>query len=268
MRGPDQTLDVADEGHVQLGLTAEADRPDAPADPDRPLYAHEALATWDGWSMAVPRPGHAIPQEPAGPEPAADLTACSWRSPPPRHRRRYRGSGSGPAYRARARTVDLAGNAHTPEVGRQPAQILEATGDPRYTCATPAQPLIYRRFEPVPPPELLPRWPFGPGEGLERLVIRSAPGVSAEAYAEASQAAAEESLRYQPRERHLAAAKAALQLVETHGLLDEAFDAVRGLDPDAAAAAAQAWYAVASRENGSFATRRAPGSWPPACTAM
>ena len=259
LRGPDQTLDVADEGHVQLGLTAEADRPDAPADPDRPLYAHEALATWDGWSMAVPRPGHAIPQEPAGPEAAADLTSMQLEittTPPPATLPRLR---FGAGYRARARTVDLAGNAHTPEAADSLLTILEATGDSRYTCATPAQLLIYRRFEPVPPPELLPRWPFGPGEGLERLVIRSAPGVSAEAYAEASQAAAEESLRYHATsERHLAAAKAALQLVETHGLLDEAFNAVRGLDPDAAAAAAQAWYAVASRENGSF--RDTPGA--------
>jgi hypothetical protein len=45
----------------------------------------------------------------------------------------------------------------------------------------------------------------------------------------------------------VAAAKAALQLVETHGLLDEALDAVRGLDPEAAAGAVQSWYAVASR---------------------
>ena len=259
LRDPGQTLDVTDEGHVQLGLTAEADRPDAPADPDRPLYVHEALATWDGWSMAVPRPGHAIPQEPAGPEAAADLTSMQLEittTPPAATLPRLR---FGAGYQARVRTVDLAGNAHTPEVADSLLTTLEGTGDPRYLCAAPAVPLVYRRFEPVPPPELLPRWPFGPGEGLERLVIRSTPGVSAEAYAEASQAAAEEPLRYHASsQRHLAAAKAALQLVETHGLLDEAFNAVRGLDPDAAATAAQAGYAVASRENGSF--RDTPGA--------
>lgn len=259
LRDPDQNLDATDEGHVQLGLTAEADRPQAPADPDRALYAHEALATWDGWSMAVPRPGHAIAQEPAVPEAAADLTNLQLEiitTPPPATLPRLR---FGQDYRARVRTVDLAGNAHTPAAADSLLTTLEGSGDPRYVCATPAAPLIYRRFEPVPPPELLPRWPFGPGEGLERLVIRSTPGVSAAAYAEASQAAPEESLRYHAvSDRHLAAAKAALQLVETHGLLDEAFDAVRGLDPEAAVAAAQSWYDVASRENGSF--RDTPGA--------
>ena len=42
-------------------------------------------------------------------------------------------------------------------------------------------------------------------------------------------------------------------MVETHGLLDEAIDAVRNIDDaDAAAAAAAPLYAVAARENGSF----------------
>lgn len=259
LRDPDQTLDVTDEGHVQLGLTAETDRPDAPADPDRPLYAHETLATWDGWSMAVPRPGHAIAQEPAGPQAAADLTGLQLEintTPPPATLPRLR---FGSDYQARVRTVDLAGNAHAPDVADGLLTTLAGTGDPRYVCATPASPLVYRRFEPVPPPELLPRRPFGPGEGLERLVIRSTPGMSAAEYAEASQAAPDESLRYQAvSERHVAAAKAALQMVETHGLLDEALDAVRGLDPEAAAEAVRTWYAVASRESGSF--RDAPGA--------
>ena len=44
-----------------------------------------------------------------------------------------------------------------------------------------------------------------------------------------------------------------MQLVELHDRLDEAFDAVRGLDPGAAAEAARIWYDIAARENGSVA---------------
>ncbi|GAA2845834.1 hypothetical protein Acy02nite_47500 [Actinoplanes cyaneus] len=252
-RDPGQATNVTDEGHVQLGLTAEADRPGAPADPDRALYAHETLTTWDGWSLAVPRPGSAIAQEPAAPEAATDLTSMRLGidiTPPPATLPRLR---FGTGYRVRVRTVDLAGNAHPPEAADAVMAALDDTHDARYTCTTPVEPLIYRRFEPVPPPELLPRRPFGPGEGAERLVIRSAPGQSAESYAAASQTTADESLRFHAvSERHLAAPKAALQLVEAHGRLDEVFEAVRGLDPEAAVAAAQGWYEIVARESGSF----------------
>lgn len=255
VRDPGQALDVTDEGHVEVSLTSEVDRPQAPADPDRPLYAHEALTTWDGWSLAAARPGHAIEQEPAVPEAASDLpgpqleiTAEAAQGSLPRLR-------FGASYQLRARIVDLAGNAHTLDTADGLLGVLTGTGDPRYVAATPPDPMGYRRFEPVPPPDLVSRWIFGPGEGVERLAIRSTPGTSAEDYAAASQGATEELLRYNARaERHLLPAKASLQLVETHGLLDEAIDAVRGLDPADAAVAVQQWHAIASREDGSVRT--------------
>ncbi|WP_127127345.1 hypothetical protein [Georgenia sp. SYP-B2076] len=258
-RDPEQAFVTEDEGAVQLSLTGEADTTERPADPDGALYAHEALVTWDGWSLAVPRPGRPVEQEPA--PPAADLdvgttrlsiTATAVPGSLPRLRFQAR-------YRLRLRTVDLAGNSHSPAVADGLSQTLEGTGLPRYVHAAPAAPLDHRRFEPVPPPELVPRHPFGPGEGLERLVVRSAPGVTAAEYAAASQGAAEPSLRFRDTcERHAAAAKASLQLVEAHGLLDDAIDAVRGLSPDDAVAATQELYAVAGRESGSF--RGAPGA--------
>ncbi|MGY3319578.1 hypothetical protein [Arthrobacter sp. TE12232] len=255
LRNPDRPLEVEDEGQVELSLSSEVDRPDSPADPDRPLYTHEALTTWDGWSLAGPRPGQAIPQEPLGGDAAADLTSLQLDiaaevAPATLPRLRF-----GAGYRARVRTVDLAGQGHTVEAADHLVMVFEGNGDPRYTVATPAKPLIYRRFEPVPPPELVSRWLFGPGEGVERLVIRSTPGMSVSDYAEASQAAGEESLRYHDTaQRHLLAAKAPLALIEAHGLLDDAFGAVKGLGPDAAAAAAQEWYVVATRENGTVRT--------------
>ena len=71
-------------------------------------------------------------------------------------------------YRLRVRPVDLAGNALRPADANLMLQILEAAADPALRSAIPPEPLIYRRFEPVPAPELLPRRPFGPGEGLEQ----------------------------------------------------------------------------------------------------
>ena len=258
-RDPAATLEVNDEGSVQLSLTSEADRPGAPADPDRPVYAHEAMTTWDGWSLSVPRPGQAIPQEPAVPDAGTDvgsmrLSIAAGPQPRTLPRLRFRSG-----YRTRLRTVDLAGNSHGLADADQLLQVLEGTGDARYLSAAPATPMTYQRFEPVPPPEMLPRLPFGPGESQERLVIRSTPGQSAADFAAASQAAAVPQLRFTDFcDRHLAAAKASLQLIETHGLLDEAIDAVRDLDPVAAAAAAQPFYDIASRESGTF--RDTPGA--------
>ena len=74
-RAPGEAFDTVDEGHVQLGVTADVDRPEAPSDADRPLYVHETLATWDGWSLAVPRPGHPIAQDPEVPAAGGDLTS-------------------------------------------------------------------------------------------------------------------------------------------------------------------------------------------------
>ena len=253
-RAPGEAFDIVDEGHAQLGVTAGVDRPDAPADPDRPLYVHETLVTWDGWSLAVPRPGHPVAQEPEVPAAGGDLTSLGLTittAPVPGSLPRLRYLSG---YRLRVRPVDLAGNALRPADANLLLPILEAAADPALSSAIPPEPLIYRRFEPVPAPELLPRRPFGPGEGLERLVIRSTPGVAAADYAAASQSSPTLSLRFYPTcDRHLAAPRASLQMVETHGLLDEAIDAVRNMaDADAAAAAAAPLYAVATRENGSF----------------
>jgi hypothetical protein len=252
-RNPAEALASDDEGSIQLSLTAETDRPGAPADPDRPLYAHEAMTTWDGWSLSLPRPGAAIPHEPTAPEASTDLGAmrlaiAASALPNSLPRLRFRSD-----YRVRARTVDLAGNSHALPVADQLLAVLEGTGQPRYLAAAPAKPLRYRRFEPVPPPELVPRLPFGPGESIERLVIRSTPDQSAADYATASQAASEPFLRFQAFcDRHVAASKASLQLVETHGMLDEAIDSLSGLDLAAATAAAQPFYELAARESGSF----------------
>ena len=125
---------------------------------------------------------------------------------------------------------------------------------------------IYRRLEPVPPTELVPRHVLSPGEGLERLVVRSNAGVSAEEYAAASLppesdplALIDPSMIYHAYcDRHVAPAKTSLQLAEVHGMFDEAIAVVQGLSPEDAASAVEQFYKIAARENGSFHDYPAP----------
>ena len=259
LRDPGQAFSVQDEGFVQVSLTGEVDRPGAPADPDGALYVHEALVTWDGWSLTAPRPGAAIPQEPAPPPASAefgplqlDLAVKALPASLPRLR-------FGVNYRLRLRTVDLAGRSLPLLRANNLSSLLDNSGLPELRVTLPDGQFVYRRLEPVPPPELTPRFIFSPAEGLERLVVRSNAGVSAADYAAASQAAADETLIYHPFcDRHVAPAKASLQLTEAHGLFDEAIDTARGLSvPDAAAAVTQ-FYDIARREDGSF--RDHPGA--------
>ena len=208
LRAPEEVRDVEDEGTLQVSLTGEVNRPDSPANPDGALYAHEALVTWDGWSLAAKRPERAIPQEPAVPEAASDLGALNLdialkARPGSLPLLRF-----GREYKIRVRAVDLAGNAHTLEQANNLGTFLDSTGLPDYAVSLPSRPLVYRRFEPVPAPELVPRKRFAPGEGLERLVVRSNFDQSAEDYAAASQGAADETLRFFPFcDRHVAPAR-------------------------------------------------------------
>ena len=87
------------------------------------------MTTWDGWSLSVPRPGQAIPQEPAVPEAGTDvgsmrLSITAGPQPGTLPRLRFRSG-----YRTRLRTVDLAGNSHSLADADQLLQVLEGTGD-------------------------------------------------------------------------------------------------------------------------------------------
>ncbi len=149
LRNPKQAFSVDDEGLVQISVTGEVDRPDAPADPDGALYAHEALLTWDGWSQAAPRPETAIPQEPPAPAEDAGLGPLNLdiaiaAAPGSLPQLRF-----GRGYRLRVRTVDLAGNALTLEQATDLAQLFDFLGDPGHVTSVPSEPLTYRRFEPV-----------------------------------------------------------------------------------------------------------------------
>ncbi|WP_149262623.1 hypothetical protein [Actinomadura sp. K4S16] len=223
------------------------------------LYVHERVVSWDGWSLSGPRPGKVLSEDPRSPDPAdpatmpkripntastalpLEIEAAVLPGSLPRLR-------FGRRYRFRVRTVDLAGNgpalAEAPDLGR----------DYRLPGGEPA---VFRRFEPVPAPPLMPRSRFTEGQTVDRLVIRSTPGQSAPDYTRAFNE--DPLVREQGHpayaaedERHVVAPKAALQLVEWHGMLDAA---IGSPDP----AARREVYDLARRESGALDDPSLPG---------
>lgn len=175
-------------------------------DPDneQDLYLHEALSHWDGWSLAVSRPGQAVINPPAddsgtahnytgesSPEidPSVGLKVDMEPAMGTLPRLRY-----GRNYRLRARVVDIAGN----------SLPLGTDGNPG--CSTPA--LVYHRYEPINAPALAADKSFpspaSPGESMDRLVIRSAAGGKSG-----------NSIRY------VAPPRVSQQMAEFHGLFDQ-----------------------------------------------
>ncbi|WP_088546936.1 hypothetical protein [Paenibacillus aquistagni] len=256
--------DIADEGFMQPSVASKPDDPSSPPDPAGELYVHESLFTWDGWSLSGARPGKSISRSSRAPDPADPETM-------PQHVSNVAMTGLGletsfrvqegtlprlrfgQNYRLRVRTVDLAGNGLT---------LAEASAIEAGSGASLPQdkPLVYNRFEPINPPELVPRQLYSPsgnlndshtsgyteGESLERLVVRSNFGQTADEYAVVHPT------YHSYNERHVAAPKASLHLVETHGLLDEALDAKHTLPLDQAKACMQEVYRLAKREAGSL----------------
>ena len=259
-RDPARRLDAeADEGVFQVGLAGDVDTPGVAPDPNGELYVHESLVTWDGWSLSVPRPGSKVEQEPRPPDPAQDVT------PLPLDVRFSAPEGTlprlrfGRSYGLRLRAVDLAGNSLTLPEADSLTGLLSNLALPGIYPMIPGGRLIpYRRFEPVPPPELVARRRFGEGEGLERLVIRSDFDISSADYPAAfANAYPDAQLNngdaYVPFcDRFIAAPKASLQLVEMHGMFDSLLDAARAQGADEWQAAVGESYKIATRESGSF----------------
>jgi hypothetical protein len=236
LAGPAGELDLEDEGFVQMGATETIRRASV-----RTLRAHETVFSWEGWSLAAPRPGDAIlptmapndaarppeafpdgvPQHGVVPNTAATpfrlevmFTAKAGSLP----RLRY-----GHKYRVRARMVDLAGNS-----------VFEP-GDPAFDADETeiTDQFMFRRFEPVSPPPVMLREVPKEGESLERLTVRSAVDDS------------DPQVRAQATERHLAPPKVAQLLAERHARFDG----------PTTMSSSSATYDLASREAGSLTHR-------------
>jgi hypothetical protein len=236
------TLTVADEeGFIQLAVMQPADDPTRKADdtataagapqPGTDLYVNERVARWNGWSLSAPRPGtplnrSADPAVAADPDPQADEPVTPFKMttefavhPGSLPQLRF-----GDRYRVRVRAVDLA--------GQSVPQDAQAT-DPFTTPATGAT-LPHLRYEPVNPPVLVERILPGPGGSHAQLVIRSFN----------SDPSLDSVPATQTDERHVAPPRAAVQLVEQHGMLDDSNGRLRG---DAASYAE-----IVSRDAGQF----------------
>jgi hypothetical protein len=215
---------VDEEGFTQLAAAQAAEDPTRSPEtvgaaqgvpqPGTDIYIHERVARWSGWSLSAPRPGGALNRSPdpalaTDPDPTINQPKTPFKmvatfSP-------VRGSlpklRFGDRYRLRARAVDLAGNS-----------VLLSHESPTDVVAPAHTELSYLRFEPSGPPALVLRDPLLTGASLQRLVIRtynSDPSLDRVPSGEVDQ-------------RHVAPPKAAVRMVEQHGLLDGPKGHLRG----------------------------------------
>lgn len=151
--GPPIYTDLPEAGCVQTAAVQET-----PGVAASPLYLHEALFGWSGWSLSAPRPGpRAVPDGPKEKVEEAQVeakisgvTIDTRVMPGTLPRLRY-----GRSYAFRAWGVDLAGNA---QGGNVPAKFnaavttsLRLPADPRRTDVRPSPPVVPPRRSGEPP---------------------------------------------------------------------------------------------------------------------
>ncbi|MFJ1615198.1 hypothetical protein ACIODT_09760 [Streptomyces sp. NPDC088251] len=187
------SLPIDDEGTLTDAVTRGTDAQGNPV-----MRLAQALFRWNNWSLVTEPYGRTlgIDGQLTDPEPQKDpdlpysfsVTTPAGSLPTLRY---------GRSYRFRARLVDLAGRA------------VPFTGTPAPDSGEPATvPLTYARYEPVPAPVLVLRRPVDAGESPTDLVVRTD---------NADPAAV---VPGDTCERHLLAPKAAVLLLERHGVLD------------------------------------------------
>jgi hypothetical protein len=197
-----QTINLADEGVLQTGVTQSADYPDNPQADQ--IYQHEISFDWRGWSLVAPRKGKTIDSDdqpdtlPLAPPPGLNLEVNfePLKSSLPKLR-------FGRRYKLRARVVDLSGNS-------LPVTTADI-GDGTITTQTAP----YLRFESVPAPALALVDDGGlkepsEGESMDRVAVRSLNSSPDEDVDPTSQAA--QRFVLPPRITQISA--------ETHGMFD------------------------------------------------
>ncbi len=228
-------LETTDHGYVKRTSAT------ATAGDGEPLYMHEALARWSGWSLAAQRPGMTLENHVEGPPPPGKpydrpapprseaetefrLVTSFTTRPGTLPRLRF-----GHRYALRAICADLCG---------EPLASLKPT-------APQTEALTYRRFEPAGPPAPLALRKFWPGESLERIVLRSDFDRDNATYDQQEMSAAPPEAAAH-RTRQLFPPKTSQQMAELHGKLEAAFrnGATPG-DPDTG-------YRISLRESGTF----------------
>jgi hypothetical protein len=208
---------VDEEGFTQLAVAQPSEDPTRHPDKfaaangippyDTNLYIHERVASWNGWSLSVARPGKALNRS-ADPAKALDsdptinqpvtpfkMTTAFTVKPHSLPELRF-----GANYRLRARVVDLAGDSLPVSASVPDAFVAPANGVQ----------MKYMRFEPVSPPLVVLQQLPQAGGSLERLVIRS----------RNTSLALDTTPTNDSDQRHIAPPRVAERLIEQHGLLD------------------------------------------------
>ncbi|MCG8925514.1 hypothetical protein [Lentzea sp. CC55] len=191
VRTAGEEVGVLEETAAQTALTTSG------AAGDEDLYVQESLVHWAGWSLAVGRPGKGLAadngladNEGPGDQDFQFRTRFKARALP---RLRF-----GRRYRLRARVVDIAGNSVT-------AEQADAMTDSALSTAVET----FRRFEPVPAPEVLLRSVPGEAESLEVMVLRGNTGGDT---------------AVGTVDRHVLPPRTTVRVAEQHGMLDRTAD--------------------------------------------
>ncbi|MCS5733440.1 hypothetical protein [Herbiconiux daphne] len=229
--------------------------------PDATLHVHETVFGWDGWSLSAPRPGRWLRDELSRDAEGAYVvdekldaeTPVPVEAPPDPFRFTHRVEpGSLPRlrfgrdYAFRAWGVDLAGNTREhvlDDWSDDPKGHLDPGTADAETLRAVTPPAPFLRWDPVPPPAIVPEKPYTEGESLRVVVLRS--DVTQDR-------ATGEVTVHDPvvpaSARHLAPPKTSQLQAELHGRFDAALDTM-GAGAPAARAQMLAW---SLRESGSF----------------
>jgi hypothetical protein len=243
-RIPESELEVSvadEEGFFQVAATQQA--PEADGSRARnDLHLHEALVRWDGWSLSADMPNKHLTRA-ADPDKAVPdatnpdtenepvtpfkMTTSFKVVPGTLPRLRY-----GAGYRARARTVDLAGNGLKVD-DAETKLLTPGLSLPRGSAVFP-----YLRFEPVGAPFIVlrdERGVTGEGSSIDRLVIRTFNANPTQDGIAADLTAAD---------RHIAPPRSSVELAERHGMFDDASGKLDG--------SAAMWNLIRQRDEGKF----------------
>ena len=227
--------EVIDEGCINIALVE--DENDEDKDTDK---VNEVIARWQGWSLAVPKPGKGINEDNANivSNDNAEKEKYKLKDNVPFRMQVNMGLAPktlpmlrfGKSYRLKVRTVDIAGNSLPHDVAPENANVAIKTG------------IRYLRYEPLPVPVLVGTDEIASkandkvrerdGESLEHMVVRSNIGISPQDYEKQNPtniyqegtSNVNNTLTWLPEAvRHFKAPRNSQHMAETHGMFDESF---------------------------------------------
>jgi hypothetical protein len=227
--------EIVDEGCINIALVEDENDEDENTD-----KVSEVIARWQGWSLAVPKPGKGINEDNANmvSSDAAEKEKYRLKDNVPFRMQVNTGLASktlpmlrfGKSYRLKVRTVDITGNSLPHDVAPENANVAVKTG------------IKYLRYEPLPVPVLVGTDEIATkandkvrerdGESLEHMVIRSNIGVSpldyekqnpTNIYQEGTSNVVNTLTWTHEAVRHLKAPRNSQHMAEMHGVFDESF---------------------------------------------